>query len=113
MKKDNITKEYKKQFYIKNKLNFIIAFTEVLFVTAISLLISWLLQQIIDLIAGNNKTFELYQLTIIAISTLALGVVAYMISYFSKPKFITRGISQYKEFIFESNHIDWLWIFFV
>ncbi len=101
MKKESITKSYTKQFYKKNKINFGFAFTEVIFVTAISLIISWLLQQIIDLIAGNNTVFELYQLGLIALGGILLMVIAYIISYLSKPKFITKGISQYKEYIFE------------
>ena len=102
MKKDNITKPYINQFYKKNKLNFLLAFTEVIFVTVIALVISWLLQQIIDLIAGANSKYKLYQLAIIGGSILLITFIAYLISYFSKPKFITKGISQYKEYIFES-----------
>lgn len=101
MKKDIESKEYTKQFYKKNKIHFIFAFSEVIFVTLISLVISWLLQQIIDLIAGDNNQFELYQLAIISICVLVISIVAYLISYNSKPKFITKGISQYKEYIFE------------
>ena len=101
MKKKSITKSYVKQFYYKNKINLVFAFTEVIFSTIISLVISWLLQQIIDLISGNETTFELYQLAIIAGSTLVITCIAYAISYNTKPRFITKGISQYKEYIFE------------
>ena len=94
-------KPYTKQFYKKNILNFIVAFSEVLLVTAGMLTISWLLQQVTDLIAGKNSNFDLPQLSIVA-GVLFVGcMLSYLISYGSKPRFITKGISQYKEYIFE------------
>lgn len=92
---------YTKQFYRNNRINFILAFSEVMLVTIGMLTISWLLQQVVDLIAGNNTRFSLSELSIVA-SILFVGcVLSYLISYESKPRFITKGISQYKEFIFE------------
>ena len=92
---------YTKQFFRNNKINFILAFSEVMLVTIGMLTISWFLQQVVDLIAGNNTRFSLGELSIVA-SILFVGcVLSYLISYESKPRFITKGISQYKEFIFE------------
>lgn len=99
--KNNITKPYVKEFYRGNKLNFIIALSEVILTTAGALLLSWLLQQIIDLISGSNQTFDLLQLLFISLGLLGGMIIAYMISYFYKPKFIIKGISQYKEYIYE------------
>ncbi len=101
MKKKNVSNEYIKQFYKKNKINFVVAFLEVLLITAGTLVLSWLLQQTTDLIAGNNTTFKLQDLALIALFLFIGCLGAYWISYFSKPKFITKGISQYKEYIFE------------
>ncbi|MBQ9449639.1 MAG: ABC transporter ATP-binding protein [Acholeplasmatales bacterium] len=101
MKRKTNIKPYTKQFYKKNILNFIVAFSEVLLVTAGMLTISWLLQQVTDLIAGKNSNFDLPQLSIVA-GVLFVGcMLSYLISYGSKPRFITKGISQYKEYIFE------------
>lgn len=98
--KKNI-RSYTKQFYKNNIINFLIAFLEVILVTAGMLAISWLLQQVTDLIAGNNNQFNLLELSIVA-SVIFVGcLLSYLISYASKPRFITKGISQYKEFIFE------------
>ena len=98
--KKNI-RPYTKQFYKNNIINFLIAFSEVILVTAGMLAISWLLQQVTDLIAGNNNQFNLLELSIVA-SVIFVGcILSFLISYASKPRFITKGISQYKEFIFE------------
>lgn len=98
--KTNI-RPYTKQFYKNNIFNFLIAFLEVILVTAGMLAISWLLQQVTDLIAGKNKQFNLLELSIVS-SVIFVGcILSYLISYASKPRFITKGISQYKEYIFK------------
>ena len=91
---------YTKQFYKGNILSFIFALSETLFGAIGALLVSWLLQQILDLIGGYDIGFSLIDLTVISLTLIAGITVAYLISYHSKPRFITRGISQYKEYIF-------------
>lgn len=90
---------YTKQFYKNNRLCFAVAFSEAIFSTAISLVISWLLREILDLIGGSS-TFTLGELILISIALCFGAIVGYLIVYKSKPRFITRGISQYKEYVF-------------
>ncbi len=90
---------YTKQFYKNNRLCFAFAFTEVIFSSVGALIISWLLQQLLDLIGGNTK-LTLRELSLISLVFLVCIVFVYLISYFSKPYFITRGISQYKKYVF-------------
>lgn len=91
---------YTKQFYKGNIVYFIFALCETLLGAIGALLVSWLIQQLIDLIGGYETGFTLLQLTIITLILIAGIAVANLISYYSKPKFITRGISQYKEYVF-------------
>lgn len=91
---------FTKQFYKGNAVYFILALCETLLSAIGALLVSWLIQQLVDLISGYDTRFTLLQLSIIT-SVLIGGIaVAYLISYHSKPKFITRGISQYKTYVF-------------
>lgn len=90
---------YTKQFYKNNRLCFAVAFSEAIFSAAISLVISWLLREILDLIGGSS-TFTLGELILISIALCFGAIVGYLIVYKSKPRFITRGISQYKEYVF-------------
>lgn len=90
---------YTKQFYKNNRLCFAFAFSEVIFSAAIALVISWLLREILDLIGGSS-VFTLRELTLISIVLCFCAIVGYLIVYKSKPRFITRGISQYKEYVF-------------
>jgi len=101
MKNSNINiHPYTKQFYKGNTLCFIFALSETLFGAIGALLVSWLLQQILDLIGGYDTGFTLTDLIAISLILIAGITVAYLICYHSKPRFITRGISQYKEYIF-------------
>ena len=101
MKNRNIDiRLYTKQFYKGNAVCFIFALCETLLQAAGALLVSWLIQQLVDLIGGYETGFSLLQFTVISLALIAGIAVANMISYHSKPKFITRGISGYKEYVF-------------
>ena len=97
--KQNI-RAFTKQFYKGNLGYFALALCETLLSAIGALLVSWLLQQILDLISGSNIEFTLTELTIISLILVGSDAAASLISYHSKPKFITRGISQYKEYVF-------------
>lgn len=90
---------YTKQFYKNNRLCFAFAFSETIFSAAIALVISWLLREILDLIGGSSA-FTLRELTLISVALCFGAIVGYLIVYKSKPRFITRGISQYKKYVF-------------
>lgn len=92
---------FTKQFYKGNLICFGVALCETLLNAAAALLISWLIQQLVDLIGGANTTLSLGELTMVSVLLLAGTVAANLIAYHSKPRFITRGISQYKEYVFD------------
>ena len=102
MKKEKLDiRPFTRQFYKRNNVCFI-AMVLVVILTALgNLVVSWLLQQITDIIGGYDTGFSLGGLIIITLVMVAGIVLTGVISYFTKPKFITRGISQYKAYIFE------------
>ncbi len=91
---------YTKQFYKGNIVYFIFALCETLLGAIGALLVSWLIQQLVDLISGYETGFDLPQLTIITLVLIGELAAANMISYHFKPKFVIRGISRYKEYVF-------------
>lgn len=99
-KKKPDIRQYTKQFYKGNVVYFVFALCETLLGAIGALLVSWLIQQLIDLIGGYDTGFNLIELSIIALILTGGIAVANIISYHSKPKFITRGISQYKQYVF-------------
>ncbi|MBR5253182.1 MAG: ABC transporter ATP-binding protein [Clostridia bacterium] len=91
---------FTRQFYRGNLWYLILALIELFLMVALNLVVSWLLQQTIDLIGGVNTGYSLGDILIFSIaSILALGASG-AINYISVPKFISRGISQYKEYVF-------------
>lgn len=94
-------KQFTNQFYKKNKLFFTLATISVIITGAINLLLSWLLQQIIDAMSGTPGSFTFSTLSIFA-AILILGVVLIcVIDYYSKPRFYKRAMQQFKDFAFE------------
>ncbi len=100
MKKSTAIRPYMHQFYRGNWGYLILGAVQTLLSTVGALMISWLLQQIIDLIGGVETGFTLAQLGWLAAAALGLGVVSYGISAYALPRFKTRAMAQYKEYIF-------------
>ena len=93
-------RSYTKQFYKGNIVSFLFAMCTSLISAIGALLISWLIQQLVDLIGGYDTGFNLFELTMITVGLVGAATASYIIAYHSKPKFIVRGISQYKEYVF-------------
>lgn len=91
---------YTKQFYRGNRVCFILALWETVLNAVGALLVSWLIQQLVDLIGGYDTGFTLSELVMVSLALVVGLAMAHLISYHSKPGFITRGISQYKEYVF-------------
>ena len=91
---------YTRTFFRGNRLNFALALADVLLSAAANLLISWLLQQILDLIGGSGAGWTLRQLAVIAAGLVAGAAVSCLFSYFFKPRFLTRAMAQYRETLF-------------
>lgn len=93
-------RSYTKQFYKGNIVSFLFAMCTSLISAIGALLISWLIQQLVDLIGSYDTGFSLFELTMITVGLVGAATASYIIAYHSKPKFIVRGISQYKEYVF-------------
>lgn len=98
--KDQSIRPYTKQFFQGNLLHFLFSLCEILLGSIGSLAVSWLLQKLIDLIGGYDVGLSLLQFTLIAGGVILELAIAYLISYHATPRFITQGISQYREYVF-------------
>ncbi len=92
---------YTKQFFKGNYIYLVLALMQTLLFTACNLLISWLIQQILDLIAGENTGFTLSGLALIGLAGFGGVILAFGFAYFSKPRFISKAIARYKNYVFE------------
>lgn len=100
MDKKTDIRPFRRQFYKNNGLCFLMAMVETILNTAGALIVSWLLQMLVDIVGGCDMGFSLADLTIISVLLLIGIIVTGIIGYRFRPKFIVRGISQYKEYVF-------------
>lgn len=67
---------------------------------ALNLVLSWSMQQLIDLAAGAGSRFTLGQLTALLGAFLAFLLLATGLSWLATPAFYRRAMRQYKEYAF-------------
>lgn len=97
--KQNI-KQYKHNFFKNNHLVFGIAVFAAVMTASLNLGVSWLMQQILDLLSGHT-TFSLKQIIIISLVMLIALIIFMLLDYLTRPAFIHRAMRQYKDYAFE------------
>ncbi len=100
MKTANNRKQLLAQFFYQNKHYFVFAILATFGMSVVNLGISWLLQQVIDVMTGTGDTFDLQTLTLISIGLILGILVIGWIMFQSKPKFNARAMRQYKDYAF-------------
>ena len=97
MKKLN--KELYRTPFSNGKKWFLISMISMVILSAYNLIISWLLQKIIDLTAGIDKT-PFYQLALVSLLSFLVFIVFYFIFRYAHPKFLQTLSTSYKELLF-------------
>ena len=90
-----------RQFYRGNAGYLILAVLGLLLDTGVNLMISWLIQQLVDMTTGLDTGFTFSQVAMMTLLSLIVNAAGFGISCASRPRFTTRGIGQYKEYVFE------------
>lgn len=91
---------FTRQFYRGNGIYLFLAGVETILMVAAELMISWLLMQVTDLISGANTTYTLTQLVILFFIAFMMFMLHYVLLYHSNPRFTSKAIAQYKEYVF-------------
>ena len=99
-KQTNNRNQLKHQLFLHSKIWLAVAICSMIVLSVYNLVVSWLLQKIIDIAAGNDST-SLVFIALIAILTFAVFMIAYFIYRTARPKFIQTAMAQYKAGIFE------------
>lgn len=100
MKHKPLKKELTAQFYQKNRLNFGIALFGALLSGSLNLIVSWIMQQLIDVASGAEGTFGFETLAWISGGFLVFCTAVMLLTYFSEPRFLARAMRQYRDFAF-------------
>ena len=97
MKKLN--KELYRTTFSVGKKWFLISMISMVILSVYNLIISWLLQKIIDLAAGIDKT-PFYQLALVSLLSFLVFIVFYFIFRYAHPKFLQTLSTSYKDLLF-------------
>ncbi len=62
--------------------------------------VAWIIQLIIDGMAGVDTGFGLGDILLLSCGLLGAMIAAYLVMSFTRPRFISRGIGQYREYVF-------------
>lgn len=87
-------------FYQGNRLAFCVALASTVLISAVNLVMSWLLQQIVDAISGWESVYTPVQLVWMTLAVVGLIVAFKALAYVSKPRFIQKAMAQYKNLVF-------------
>ena len=68
--------------------------------SALNLAFSWLQQQIIDTVSGSPGSLEIHVLTVLTIGICLLIIPFKALTYFSLPQFMSKAMTQFKNFAF-------------
>lgn len=94
-------KLFKRQFYKGNQFNFFLGLMYSVLLVITQLFIAWLMQVLTDTATGAESKYSFYQITMFAASGLGMFILTAGLRYLSLPKFLSKAMRQYKEYIFE------------
>ncbi len=94
-------REFTRQLFKGNTFPFVLDVIRCLLLAAVNLLISWLMQQLVDITFGAGTEYSFAQLMGISAAVLALLGLTFFLVYHAQPRFIAKAMGQYKEFAFQ------------
>ena len=93
------SREFIHQLYYKNRLNFIVTIILTIAMSSLNLMISWLIQQIMDSMANQNMQ-AVVRCAWIAASVVIAYTVANAVYRAVYPRFLQRAMQQYRDYAF-------------
>lgn len=96
-----LEKQLRAQFYRGNRSVFALAVFAALAGGTLNLIVTWLMQQLIDAASGAPGALPLAALAEITGGFVVLCAVLFLLKYASEPRFIARAMRQYKELAFQ------------
>lgn len=92
-------REFTHQLYYKNRINFIVTIILTIAMSSINLMISWLIQQIMDSMANQNMQ-SVVRCAWIAASVVIAYTVSNAVYRAVYPRFLQRAMQQYRDYAF-------------
>lgn len=98
--KKALRKPFIQQFFRGNLLSFTLAAIASILGAFANLILSWEIQQLVDITTGNQSKSALLQMTIFTAVLIAGCVLMDLITYLSEPRFYSCAMQQYKDYAF-------------
>lgn len=99
--KKPLGKQLRGQFFYKNIPNFCLAVFAALAAGSLNLILSWIIQQLMDTAAGASGALSFRTLLLISAGFVMLCAGLSLLNYASQPRFLERAMRQYKDFAFK------------
>lgn len=99
--KKPLGKQLRGQFFYKNIPIFCLAVFAALAAGSLNLILSWIIQQLIDTAAGKSGALSFRTLLLISAGFVLLCAGLSLLNYASQPRFLERAMRQYKDFAFK------------
>lgn len=99
--KKPLEKQLRGQFFYKNIPIFCLAVFAALAAGSLNLILSWIIQQLMDTAAGKSGALSLRTLLLISAGFVLLCAGLSLLNYASQPRFLERAMRQYKDFAFK------------
>ena len=93
------SKSLRKQLFVNSKGWLSVAIVTIIILSMYNIVISWLLQKIIDIAAGVDTT-SLSFVLLIAVATFIIFMIAYVTYRTARPRYIQTAMCQYKSYMF-------------
>lgn len=93
------SREFIHQLYYKNRMNFVVTIILTIAMSSLNLMISWLIQQIMDSMANQNMQ-SVVRCAWIAASVVIAYTVANAVYRAVYPRFLQRAMQQYRDYAF-------------
>lgn len=99
--KKPLGKQLRGQFFYKNIPIFCLAVFAALAAASLNLILSWIIQQLMDTAAGKSGALSFRTLLLISAGFVLLCAGLSLLNYASQPRFLERAMRQYKDFAFK------------
>lgn len=99
--KKTLGKQLRGQFFYKNIPIFCLAVVAALAAGSLNLILSWIIQQLMDTAAGKSGALSFRTLLLISAGFVLLCAGLSLLNYASQPRFLERAMRQYKDFAFK------------
>lgn len=99
--KKPLGKQLRGQFFYKNIPIFCLAVFAALVAGSLNLILSWIIQQLMDTAAGKSGALSFRTLLLISAGFVLLCAGLSLLNYASQPRFLERAMRQYKDFAFK------------